>query len=414
MRTFPAQRQQEIAAQVQRMLERSSAFRSLGRGERDSIARNTEAVVAALASAEPAAPGKAGDRADPYHPGSLGWKPRVARGLEVPGPSSAPGAAFTAQSVSEGVRQVGRIVNEINFPQFVASLIKGTFDAIVDASIEQMKAYAELVKSVAMSLNDFRDQNTTEEQGEELLASKYPDFFSMASLDGVRGLTVNDEAMDLALPDFRADLGLDDDVSELDEETVRNRLVPAARNEVARGRQKLLATMVLMGINRIIVTDGKINAKVRFQFSATDSMAQQRFDVGYANLGATTLVEERTGELSDSAQASGSNAEGEWAAAGGASYAKGLRREVSMPNIKVTSQVQTDAQGSLSASGNLLGEVSINFRSETFPLERMIDSQQMTLLNDAQHGFGRAAPASAPTGAAAPAAAPAPVPVPGP
>ena len=38
--------------------------------------------------------------------------------------------------------------------------------------------------------------------------------------------------------------------------TTENELVPAARE-----RQQLLATTILMGINRIIVTDGKINFK---------------------------------------------------------------------------------------------------------------------------------------------------------
>jgi len=42
---------------------------------------------------------------------------------------------------------------EADLPAFVESLLQGTFHAIVDSSIEQMKAYAELVKSVAESLD---------------------------------------------------------------------------------------------------------------------------------------------------------------------------------------------------------------------------------------------------------------------
>ena len=74
------------------------------------------------------------------------------------------------------------------------------------------------------------------------------------------------------LPNFKEDLGLDEDITDLDEETIEEHLVPAARNDLAKQRQSLLATMLLMGINRIIVTDGKINAKLKFNFRAKDSL----------------------------------------------------------------------------------------------------------------------------------------------
>ena len=49
-------------------------------------------------------------------------------------------------------------------------------------------------------------------------------------------------------------------------------LVPAARTQLATSRQQLLATMVMLGINRIVVTDGKISAKVMYDFQARDNM----------------------------------------------------------------------------------------------------------------------------------------------
>jgi isochorismate hydrolase len=39
-------------------------------------------------------------------------------------------------------------------------------------------------------------------------------------------------------------------------------LVVAARRRMAIDRQQLLATMVMMGINRVVVTDGKISAHI--------------------------------------------------------------------------------------------------------------------------------------------------------
>src|SRR4029079_15166729 len=85
------------------------------------------------------------------------------------------------------------------------------------------------------------------------------------------------------LPNFREELGLSEDITSLDEETIEEKLVPAARNDLARSRQGLLATMVLMGINRIIVTDGKINAKLKFDFRARDTMQTNAQTYDYKN-----------------------------------------------------------------------------------------------------------------------------------
>lgn len=400
-----------IASEVQALLSRSPAFRALSASERAAIALDTRKVVAALARpelarAEVAQASEAGVD-DPYDPRSLSGAP-AARGLESPVPGmplagvSTPRAEFKAATTREAIGQMGRIVNELDFPKFVASLITGTFNAVVDASIEQMRAYADLVKSVAMSLNDFRDQNTTADQGRELLAQKYPSTFSLARGDGGLRLSVND-SFDTQMPNFARDLGID--VGDLDDETVEQKLVPAARDEVARGRQQLLATMVLMGINRIVVTDGRINAKVRFNFTATDTMTQHAVDVGYTNVGDTRVTEEYTGEMA--AAASTASTATDPATSSAAAYAKGLKRDLVIPNIQVSSQVVTDAAGSLASAGQLMGEVSLNFRSETFPLEKMFDAQQMMHLGDAQNGVARGvASPSAPAAPAPPAASP--------
>jgi hypothetical protein len=46
----------------------------------------------------------------------------------------------------------------VDFPPFVADLIKGTFEAITDASIQQLEDYAELLKNVAASVNEFAQE----------------------------------------------------------------------------------------------------------------------------------------------------------------------------------------------------------------------------------------------------------------
>ena len=155
------------------LLERNSAFSSLPASRRDQIARDTIKVATYLA--------------------------------ELP----------------KGTDGLGNRVQEVNFPAFVADLMKGVFDAIVKASIDQMKAFAKLIAAVAKSVDQFRDQNISDNQARDFLTEQIPD-------------------LKLDPPKLRAK-------------------PPAGR--LATRRQQLLATMVLMGINRVVVTDGRIRAR---------------------------------------------------------------------------------------------------------------------------------------------------------
>jgi hypothetical protein len=54
------------------------------------------------------------------------------------------------------------LVDAVDFPSFVAGLIKGTFEAIVDASVRQMEAYTELLRHVAKSVDEFMRDNVVD------------------------------------------------------------------------------------------------------------------------------------------------------------------------------------------------------------------------------------------------------------
>ena len=61
--------------------------------------------------------------------------------------------------------------------------------------------------------------------------------------------------------------------NELTNEVIEERLVPAARNVVGEQRMQMLATMVLMGMSRVVVRDGSISARLRFRAVARDKAA---------------------------------------------------------------------------------------------------------------------------------------------
>lgn len=326
------------------------------------------------------------------------------------------GAGKLGEGIQVGVDQAARMIQEIDFPSFVAKLIEGTFHAIVKSSIEQMKAYADMVKSVATSLDAFKDRNTTDNQASDHLVSRYPQLFQITINNNGPQVGVRDGADTDNLPNFRKDFGLNEDITDLDQETIDNKLIPAARDDLARGRQQLLATIILMGINRIIVTDGKINAKIKFQFSAQENrnLSAQAYD--YVSMGTKVSATHQGEEQYTGPQMSSGQQGGGWNYQGENRYATGQDTMDVSPDVRVTSQVDLSSDAKISASGQIMGEVSVNFKSESFPLEKMVNTDQMMRLNEAGAGRGSlpaAAPGATPS-ATAPAAAATPAPTPAP
>ena len=96
----------------------------------------------------------------------------------------APAQPTTKPPATETIaRRAGAMVNEIDFPGFVAQLVHGTFDAIVDASIRQMESYSSLVSAVAKTVDQFTEENVTPNQARDWLATRYPGDVSVAAAD---------------------------------------------------------------------------------------------------------------------------------------------------------------------------------------------------------------------------------------
>lgn len=438
--------EQEVQRQVGEMLSRSAAFHALPADEKDTILRNTAAIVGTLAenrlsqaaaAGDPFAVPLAGPAASPFPPLGGG-------GQQGAGVTTTAGGAFLKGSggatqrrddnigpksskdfgagIAMGVQQTGELLREVNFPNFVAELIQGVFQAVVDASVQQMKAYGDMVQSVAMSLSDFRDQNVSPNQGRDHLVSKYPSLMQLNIVDGEPRVGPRPGASSADLPDFRSELGLDEEITELDEELIEEKLVPAARNDLARSRQTLLATMLLMGINRIVVTDGKINAKLRFDFRARDTQNTYAQNFDYKNFGQSTVSQSEyesgssTGESYKSGSSGyytqgygvySSNASGE-----SDRWSKGRYQTATAPVIYLTKQEDTTTTAEVSAEGQLRGEVTLNFAAQTVDLNKLATEADIFALERVRSaGRGAALPSG---GAATPAAggstAPAPAP----
>jgi hypothetical protein len=249
-------------------------------------------------------------------------------------------------------RRAGALSDELDFTEFVASLVHGTFDAIVDSSIRQMESFADLVAAVAKPIDQFTQENVSPNQARDFLVERHPQDLALERDEtGVRvvprRLVDEDGEPQMRSPDWLEEYGMGGE--ELSPDLIEEMLVPRARERVARNRLQTLSTMVLLGMNRVVVRDGTIGARLRFRAAAADHTA-----VDYA-------VSDDGGEPPAT----------EWGRRGSRSYAA-PRTKVSTVGVNVQSDSELKAE--------LFGDVKINFASETVPLDRFIDEARRNVL----------------------------------
>ncbi|WP_211371923.1 hypothetical protein [Marilutibacter maris] len=383
-----------VRRKVRQMLEQAQSFQDLAPDKREALAKGLVQIGSYLAEPD-------GIRLKPHQ-----QSPQV-RALagddSEPLPASDQPEFGTA--LKTGVQQAGALMQAVNFPEFVTGLIDGVFNSIVTSSIQQMEAYAKLVADVSKSLNQFRDDNTTQNQGRDHLVEQFPDIFQLQMGAGDWGdfgafgdeqpsneprvVVRQDVDERRAIDRLNQSLPLDKPITRLDDELVEALLVPAARTQIATGRQQLLATLVMLGINRIVVTDGRISAKVMYDFQARDNLKYRHSATkmdhqrdAYGNIAKTRGYEGEYDRKYEGGSGSGEDRQdASW-------YSKGNYKYTEQPIIKMmsTSQLQNDA--SLQARASLAGQVEVNFKSDYLPLEKMANPEAIAAIQmNAQPGM---------------------------
>ena len=228
----------------------------------------------------------------------------------------------------------------ISFPDFVADLIKGTFNAIVNSSIQQMEAYTQLLEDVAKTVDQFMADNITDNQARDWLVqpTRPTSGSPTASRGSRRPMAPTTHRRRLA-----ESLVLPQDVESGDEDGYEEVLVPAARRKLAQSRLQTLSTLVLMGINRIIVTaerSGRRWPSTSTRPTEPPSSTRRDFDF-------------RT-------SASGSVGFGPWSASASIS-------------VGYVNSNRSQSESEMNVAADLTGEVEIHFRSDVFPLERFAE-----------------------------------------
>lgn len=314
----------------------------------------------------------------PGLPGTLPGLPGNQRGgapaAAAPAAPAAAPAAKAAPATETLARRTGALVNEVDFPGFVAQLVHGTFDAIVDASIRQMESYADLLSAVAKTTEQFTEENVSLDQARDWLAQRYPGDVALHLPRGTDEVAAGAQLAPRAegtSPPWLADFGLEG--QELSADVLEQQVLPQVRHKVGAERHQLLATMVTLGLNRVAVKDGSISAKVMFRAAAKEASTVQ-----YAQ----------------SPDSNGGGGTSNWGTRGNNAYA-GVSTLVQTVNV--------NAQSSTDLRADLFGEVKLNFVSETLPLDKLTDPVRLGLVQrHAVLGSKPAAPAAAATPAATP------------
>jgi hypothetical protein len=293
-----------------------------------------------------------------------------ARSSALADPAAASATSATAPvpkpPATEALAQrTGALVNEIDFPGFVAGLVHGTFDAIVDASIRQMESYSSLVSAVAKTVDQFTEENVTPNQARDWLAQRYPGEVRVVPPTADQPQPQLAPAAEGLAPAWLSEYGAEGE--ELTSELLEERVLPRVRTHVGGERQQLLATMVMLGMNRVSVKDGSITAKVMFRATANDSAK-----IGYA-----------TGSDPKSVA--------DWGERGSLSYSNASSTMVSTLGV--------NAQSDTTLRADLFGEVKLNFVSETLPLDKLADAVKISLVQRNSAVARAAAPLPAPAAA---------------
>lgn len=293
------------------------------------------------------------------------------------------GQDFEAGAIRQGTEQFRQLVQAVDFPAFVGGLIQNVFQAIVTSSIEQMRAYGELLANVAKSVDDFARDNITENNARDWLSERFPGRLGV-NTEGMGGsfaegsetpaaqprLATTGENPDEDLAQISREIEIQPPITDLSDENEELRLVTAARLQIARGRQQLLASMVVLGINRIVVTDGLIHAKVLFDLRASDQ----------AKRVAAASMHDREAQRS---KVGVSASYGGWFSPVKASASAETQTE---HVATVSSAVDETSESKAEVKAKLSGEVRVNFKSDYFPMEKMASPQMIAAIQ------GNAAP----------------------
>ena len=342
---------------VRGVLEQSRGYQQLPLEKQRALAQamvKVSAMAAALIAEEGAAEAAVQrGRSQALSTENSPPQPARARALDAP-PFGASAEKIAGVTTS--------VLNAISFPRFVTDLINGVFKSMIDSSAQQMQLYVQLLNDVSASAEGFERSQFSISGVRRWVADHFPDQIEYDVPEVEPGdpppdpeeianikLRLKSGASMPGEEELRAvlSLGPEDSVDVGDPE----QLVPLARRQIARQRQKMLATMVMLGMQRIVIDSGRINASMRFHIDTRSAASEDRGS--------------RFG-LENKVKASGSFGAGPW---GVSAEVQNTISYVSTQRSQNTEEMNTDL--------NLDSSVELVFKTDYLPLERLVGGPQL-------------------------------------
>lgn len=228
-------------------------------------------------------------------------------------------------------RAFTELVDSVDFPKFVADLLKAVFDANLKVMKQQTDSYIKLMKEATKSTADF--------------IKKVKDEESFAKLAETRGDQYN--VVTEKQPDGSQKLQLTNpsgDKVDHDDAEVKRHILEAKIN-MAKEHRAALREVLLMGVTRLVVNKGLIEAGVEFSVKASRESKAHHDDQNINVLNHESSFESPLGGLF-----------------GGASGSL----NVSNTNIQVNT---SDKKATDDLSATLKGKVVIEFKTDYFKLD---------------------------------------------
>lgn len=273
---------------------------------------------------------------------------------------------YQNQRIDQAGQLAADFIEDVDFPGFVRDLIHGVFQANIEVMHAQTNDFLRILKMATQSLahfiNKIDDTSTF-----AYLAEKEPDRFSfqLPPIPDVDDGSGQSEAQPV-LTDKRGE------PVDIGSNTVKAKIMDA-KIAMAQEQRALLREVMLMGITRLVVEEGNIDAAVVFDIKATENIA-------------------RTGQsVDENVSTSGGNVGGSFFGLFGGGRSKTNRKT----EIRVAS---AKGVGNTALSAKITGSVSIRFKTDYFKLDNFA---QMYAPQQAAPG-ARGAPAAAPPGALPP------------
>lgn len=275
-----------------------------------------------------------------------------------------------ADTTIEGALDALTSVNKIGFTEFTTGLVTGVFNTIVDASLRQMVAYADLVSSVSKSVSDFtlealgpnqenvtfaieNDLNLTIPEGNtptiklnEAQFQTVTNTFSSTLVDG-KAITADGNLTKLEGTPKAASITL---------AKLKPFVVQKITDE-ATTKYNFLRTLLQLGMQKVVVDKGHIKTKLTFSIDASQKQS--------------SLSSDKTNRTSENSFASGGGigtGTGIFAGAGGVLIGGGIGLGISNSSKSLNVNIVNERSSSATnLSADIIGEVMIQFRTDSFP-----------------------------------------------